>query len=181
MSLKSQIESLLFITNRPLSLKDFKNSLKIDETKINQSLHELSQEYEENDRGLRLLNNNSQWQLVTHNNNSQLVNDFLKEEMTSELTWPSIETLSILAYRGPIDKLELDQIRGVNCSLILRNLMIKGLAEEVTENKQVKYQISFDFLKYLGVNKVENLPDFEQLHNDENLLKLIQEGLNSNS
>ncbi len=88
-----------------------------------------------------------------------------------------METLTIIAYRGPIAKSELEQIRGINCSLILRNLMIKGLIEEERDEKRmnIKYRVSIDFIRYLGINKVEELPDYQKLFNHENLVKLLEE------
>ena len=87
-----------------------------------------------------------------------------------------METLTIIAYRGPITRLELEQIRGVNCSLILRNLMIKGLIEEERDGKRMvsDYRVSLNFTRYLGINKIEDLPDYQKLHSHENLVKLLE-------
>jgi len=71
----------------------------------------------------------------------KLLKILLKDETTGELTKPSIETLTIIAYRGPIAKYELERIRGINCSLILRNLILRGLAEEKKIAKNMKFTI----------------------------------------
>ena len=71
----------------------------------------------------------------------------------------------------------MEQIRGVNCSLILRNLLIRGLVE-AEYNKQravTEYNITMDFLKYLGLSSVKELPDYEKLNSDENLQKLLSQ------
>ncbi|TFG35175.1 MAG: hypothetical protein E4H47_02040, partial [Parcubacteria group bacterium] len=83
------------------------------------------------------------------------------------------------AYRGPITKADLDAIRGVNCSLILRNLMIKGLVEqrEDKEKMAIFYHVTFDFLKYLGITETKELPDFEKLNKDENIEKILNPAL----
>ena len=108
---------------------------------------------------------------------SSVVKKFLKDETTGELTKAALETLSIIAYRAPITKYELEQIRGVNCSLILRNLLIRGLIEEDKDpqTKNIVYKLSFDFLKFLGIKEVKELPDFEKLNSDENLRRFLEE------
>ena len=97
--------------------------------------------------------------------------------MSGELTPPSVETLTIIAYRVPITKPAIEQIRGVNCSLILRNLLIRGLIEEHEDKQRLQntYTISFEFLRHLGVDRVEDLPQYIELHADEIVQQFIQE------
>jgi len=121
--------------------------------------------------------------MVTNPQNSEYVQKFLKTEVCQELTPASLETLSIIAYRGPLTKLDLEKIRGINCSIILRHLLIKGLIIEKIVNKVVAkddklqtkeeqidydnniYSVSVDFIKHLGINDVQELPDYERLNN----------------
>jgi segregation and condensation protein B len=83
----------------------------------------------------------------------------------------------VVAYRGPITKAELEQIRGVNCSLILRNLLIRGMITAIEDKaKQTTlYQITVDFVKYLGIDSVEQLPDYVKLHSVENLEQYLND------
>jgi len=175
MSLKTKIESLLFVSIRPLSGRKIANLLKAQKKEVDEALEELQRDLTENRRGIRLMKIGESWQLATAPENSSLIKSYLKDEQTGELTRPALETLTIIAYRGPISKAELDVIRGVNCSLILRNLMIKGLVESIQDEKEMitKYQITFDFLKFLGISKVSELPEYEKLNKDENLEKLL--------
>lgn len=175
--LKSNIESLLFISNKPLSTKQLAHWTKANPKDIEQAIKELMQEYYQDERGIQILKNNQQWQMVSSGKNAGIVQAFLKNEMTGELTQPALETLAIIAYRGPITKQAIEQIRGVNCSLILRNLMIKGLVEIYSKNKDgfSLYNVTFDFMQHLGINKIEELPDFEKLHNDKNMISLLEE------
>jgi len=85
-----------------------------------------------------------------------------------------LETLTIIAYRGPVTRPEMEQIRGVNCSQILRNLLIKGLVEMEEKNKEPYYSISVDFLKYLGVSNIQELPDYDKLHQHESLEEFLE-------
>lgn len=174
--LKTKIESLLFISNKPLTYKKIASFLKKtgEETKkniIEEAVEELKQRYNFEESGVRIIQSGEEVQMVTSPEASQIIKDFVKEEMTGELTPASLETLTVVAYRGPISKAELEKIRGVNCSLILRNLSIRGLvtAEENKEKMQTYYQVTTDFLKYLGIDETNQLPDFERLNKVENL------------
>jgi segregation and condensation protein B len=111
--------------------------------------------------------------------NAHVVATFLKEQRSGELTRPALETLTIVAYRGPVAKSEIDLIRGVNCSLILRILLIRGLitAREDQDRMVTLYEISFDFLRHLGIREVRELPQYHELHTDlklQDFLKSVQ-------
>ncbi|MCX6785735.1 MAG: SMC-Scp complex subunit ScpB [Candidatus Komeilibacteria bacterium] len=174
-NLKSQLESVLLVTSKPISLKKLAETLKAKPKEIEAELNSLAEGYAQSNGGLRLIKNNEQWQLASSPENAELVKSYLKDDLTGELTDPSVETLTIVAYRQPITKAELEQIRGINCSLILRNLMIRGLVEaEYNKERGVTlYNVTMDFLKFLGIGSVAELPDFEKLNSDENLNKLL--------
>jgi len=174
--LKSNIESLLFISSRPMDKKEIAKNMgqKIDD--LEEIFKELIEEYKKPDRGINIINNNQSLQMVTNPENSQCVQKFLKTEICQELTPASLETLSIIAYRGPLTKLDLEKIRGVNCSIIIRHLLIKGLiTEKVVNGARVNeeqmdydnniYSVSLDFIKHLGINDIQELPDYERLNN----------------
>jgi len=87
-----------------------------------------------------------------------------------------LEVLSIVAYRGPISRMDVEAIRGVNCSFTLRSLLMRGLLERIdnpADNRSYLYKISFDFLKKMGVESVEKLPDFENLSKDDRIDSII--------
>ncbi|OGY47509.1 MAG: SMC-Scp complex subunit ScpB [Candidatus Buchananbacteria bacterium RIFCSPHIGHO2_02_FULL_38_8] len=176
-SLKSKIESLLFISSQPLSVKKLVNSTKADKDKVEAAIKELMTNYNKEDRGVQVQKIGDKIQMVTSSDNAKLVKDFIKEETTGELTRPSLETLTIVAYRGPITRAELEQIRGVNCAIILRNLMIRGLVESKQDAKKMQtvYNITFDFLKFLGLNQQSELPNYQVLNSSESLEKIIRQ------
>lgn len=130
--------------------------------------------------GIQIIKNGADFQMVTSPLNSKLVREFIKDETSGELTRPSLEALTIIAYRGPISKIDLDRIRGVNCALILRNLLIRGLIETKTEKKEIYYNITLDFIRWLGINDVKGLPDYERLHKDDSLDKMLAEAERQN-
>ena len=165
MSLRSQIESLLFISAKPMSVKQLAGLIKKKEEEIRKACEELVAGYKEGEQGIQIIKNASKYQMVSSPDNARLVQEFIKDETTGELTRPSLETLTIIAYRGPVSKTELNQIRGVNCSLILRNLLLRGLVEAKVDKKKEEtyYTLTFDFLRYLGINSAEELPNYAKL------------------
>ncbi len=171
-NLKSLIESLLFIANRPLNKKELARITEQKIDKVEKALKELVEESKE--RGIKILQNGQEWQMVTDPTNSSVIQKFLKQEVNQELTPASLETLSIIAYRGPIKRDELEQIRGVNCSIILRHLLIKGLIVEENKDKEI-YNVSLDFIRHLGVKDLNELPDYERLNQGIPLSSLIDE------
>ena len=118
--IKSKLESLLFVAAKPLTTKKIAEILNIKTEEVVKGIDELQQEYIENKRGLSILKNGQKVQMVTQSDNTDVVNSFLENEVSGELTKPSLETLTIIAYKGPVSKPHIEQIRGVNCSLILR-------------------------------------------------------------
>ncbi|MBL7141744.1 SMC-Scp complex subunit ScpB [Patescibacteria group bacterium] len=182
--LKSAIESLLFIANRPLTKKELSKIIGQKVKDIEEVLKELIDEYSGKNGGVKIIQNGQEFQMVTNPANSSIIQKFLKEEVNRELTPASLETLSIIAYRGPIKRDELEQIRGVNCSIILRHLLIKGLIIEEPSSgkasagkdsdKQI-YNVSLDFIRHLGINNLKELPDYERLNQEVPLSSLIDE------
>jgi len=178
MSLKSQLESLLFISLKPLAVKELADATKTKTKEVEEALAELTDAYKNSTSGLTLVKNNNQYQLATAGDNAALVQEFLKDETSGELSQPSLEALTIIAYRGPIAKLELDRIRGVNCSLIIRNLLLRGLVEEKfdkTKNEHY-YTVTHDFVRFLGLSDIAQLPDYEKLRQAETITAVLSAG-----
>ncbi len=175
MPLKSKIESLLFISAKPMSIKQLADLIKVSEEDIKKAGEELAEQYQQNKNGIQVIKNASKFQMVSASDNAKLIQEFLQDETSGELSRPSLETLTIIAYRGPISKIDLDRIRGVNCSLILRNLLLRGLIE-LKSDKQTDdsfYSVSFDFLRFLGLNDVKELPEFAKLSEDNSIDKML--------
>lgn len=176
MSLKATIESLLFISIRPLTAQKIADVTGRDAKEIAAALDALVQESNTEERGMHIQKNGTKYQMVTAPHASAAVDQFLKDEVTSELTQPQLETLTVIAYRGPIAKTELELIRGVNCSLILRNLLMRGLIEEKEDRQRMVqvYSVSFEFMRFLGITEVSQLPDFQRLNADPNMQQLLR-------
>jgi len=163
--LKSKIESLLFVSPKPVTLRQL-SSLGIgDASDIKKCLQDLKKEYFEKKCGIQIVEHDNKYQMVSAKENFELVQRLTKQEISGELSRPSLETLTIIAYRAPISKLDIETIRGMNCTLILRNLLMRGLVELKfdAQKKENYYNVSFDFMRYLGINSISDLPDYEKL------------------
>lgn len=175
MNIKRSIESLLFISPKPLSLKDLATVLEVKLSEVQREIEELIADYKNNDRGILIIENSKKYQMSSSPESAKIVQKFMQSEVSGELTPASLETLTIIAYRGPIKKKDIEKIRGINCSLILRNLLIRGLIEEVAgeEMEDNIYNVSLDFIKFLGISKLSDLPDYDQFNKSEEIDALL--------
>ncbi|MDO9399220.1 MAG: SMC-Scp complex subunit ScpB, partial [bacterium] len=113
-NIKSKIESLLFISAKSLSIKHLAELLKINAEEIQKAGDELINDYKKISGGMQVIKTVDKYQMVSSPNNAKLIQEFIKDETTGELSRPSLEALTIITYRGPISKIDLDRIRGIN-------------------------------------------------------------------
>lgn len=174
-NLTAQLEALLFVAAKPLQVKDLASLTGAKAEAVTKALEELLHDCETNKRGVRLVKQGSSYQLVTAPEAAEVVKEFIKDETMGELSRPSLEALTIIAYRGPIAKLDLDRIRGVNCALILRNLLLHGLIEAKFDSKknETYYTVTIDFIRFLGISDISALPDYEKLRQHDSLDRVI--------
>ncbi len=177
-TLKTQLESLLLVSNYPLTLRKLADLTEAKLDAVRKAADELEADYQQRTgSGLRLLRSGEELQLATAGESAAVVQKFLKDETTGELTRASLEALTIVAYRGPVARAEIEHIRGVNCAIILRNLMVRGLVESHEDRKAMvtTYHVTVDFLKFLGISHVRELPDYERLNSAEALQRMLAE------
>jgi len=163
--LKKHIESLLFISGEPMSLKNLIKVLEVNEEEIKIAIESLKSDFSGQNRGLIIVENSDLYQLTTSPASSDIISKYLKAALKEDLTPASLETLAIISYKGPMTRPEIDNIRGVNSSFIIRNLLIRGLIERDLDVKKANayvYKISFDLLHKLGLEKIEQLPSFQE-------------------
>jgi len=173
------IQSLLLVAYKPLTIKEIAKLIQLDKKQTEEYLEQLAERFNTTESGWWIVRTGDKIQLATNPAAASLLKEFLKSEELGELTRPSLEALTIIAYQGPISKIDLDRIRGVNCALILRNLMMKGLVEEVEVEGEKLYQVTIDFVKFLGISNVKELPDYQELHHHstiEQMLEVEKEG-----
>lgn len=161
----SGLEALLFIYGEPIEIKKAAITLEVKPQEIEGAARALSQSLSERGSGLAVIFHDNKIQLVTKPDFAGLLEKVVKSELNEALTPAGLETLSIIAYSAPVSRAEIDYIRGVNSTFILRNLLLRGLIDRENDPRRANaylYKPSFEFLKYIGVSRVEDLPEFEK-------------------
>lgn len=159
----AELEALLFLHGEPLAEKRIRELLELTPEDLAALVGELREELARHERGITLLAHDDKLQLATKPQFSKLLEAFVKEQLTEDLTPASLETLAIVAYFGPIARSRIEYQRGVNSIFILRNLLLRGLVERFPNPERPNtylYDVSFEFLKHMGVSKKEDLPEF---------------------
>jgi len=162
--LESKIEGLLFYKGEDISVKKLTEIFNVTEDSINDALNKL--ELSLLGRGLVLVRKNDQVVLGVTGELSSLIESIRKEEIAKELSKAALETLTIVLYKNEISRSEIDYIRGVNSSFILRNLLVRGLVEKVLDSKdsrRILYRPTFDTLAFMGIASIKELPNYEQI------------------
>ncbi len=147
----------------PTDIKTLVKRTKHSEKEIRTALAELTREHSEH--GFVLLEKDDSWQFASNPANALYIDELVKSEFTQEISRSSLETLAIIAYKGPISRIEVEYLRGVNSSFTVRNLLMRGLIERTENPKDARsylYQATFDFLKHFGLTGIEQLPRFEE-------------------
>ena len=160
-NLDTILEALLFVKTEPISKKKIAEILKAEETEVDEAVAALKEKL--SGRGIRLVQIGDSVVLGTAPEASETIESLFKEELERDLGRAGLETISIILYKAPVPKSEIDFIRGVNSQFILRNLLIRGLVERIpsSSGRGGAYRPTLDLLRYLGVTKVEELPDYE--------------------
>ncbi|HEY4497486.1 MAG TPA: SMC-Scp complex subunit ScpB [Candidatus Paceibacterota bacterium] len=160
--LAKQIEALLFVSGEGMSKHALATQCKKNDAEIATALSELKEHLRQH-HALDILEHENRASLVTAPSVAKLVESFAEEEFTGELTRAALETLAVVAYNGPVRRSEIDYIRGVNSSFMLRNLLLRGLVERSRDPKDARsfsYRITPQFLKFLGLTSQSDLPQF---------------------
>ncbi len=164
MDLTAQLEAYLFWKGEPAKIGDLAKTLQTTPDEIENAIRNLIHLYE--NRGITILYQNGEVQMVTAPAASKLIEDLTREELNKDLGKAGLETLAVIVYKGPISRSEVDYIRGVNSSFIMRNLLVRGLIEKTQSQKDSRvtlYQATLDLTKHLGLNSIEELPEYESL------------------
>lgn len=167
MELEKQLEAILFYKGEPIKVKELSAILRADETSVREAAERLRASL--SGRGVCLLQKDDAYLLGTAPDLSELIENVRKEELSRDIGKAGLETLSIILYKGPVSRSDVDYIRGVNSSFIIRNLLIRGLVERITnpnDSRSFLYKPTFELLSYLGITRIEELPDLEQVRQE---------------
>ena len=164
MDLSAKIEALLFFKSEPVTVSWLSKALEVSEGEVWEALRVLEGALQ--GRGIQLIRKDDALIFGTNTLASELIEKIAKEELEKDLGRAALETLTIILYKGPISKTEIDYVRGVNSSFILRNLLIRGLVERMVnphDGRSFLYRPSLDLFSFLGLSKREDLPQFVEV------------------
>ncbi|MDO8557284.1 MAG: SMC-Scp complex subunit ScpB [Candidatus Jorgensenbacteria bacterium] len=182
----AKLEALLFYYGEPIAIERAAKLLGIKEDECKTLAHELGEALKNDlNRGLLLIINGDEIQLATKPEVQEVGKKIITEEFKEELSPASLETLSLIAYLGPITRPSIDFIRGVNSSFTVRNLLIRGLVERQSgKGHAYLYHASSNFLSHLGITAPEELPEregyqkifteFEEAQKKQNMAEQIE-------
>jgi len=176
LSLFGALESLLFVADGPVETTQMARALEQDAGVVEALLRQLDDEYRTQGHGFRLMERNGRFQLVTAPAAAALIETFLNLDMTTKLSAPALETLAVVAYRQPVTRAQVEAVRGVDCSGILRSLLQRGLVEEVDRldapGRPVLYGVTDLFMQHFGLTSLHELPPLE-INETEQLDKVL--------
>lgn len=182
LSLESQLESILFFKGEPMSFSELAKLLDISTDSIKTSIDLLQKQLE--GRGVQLVTNDDEVTLSTHKDMHDFFEQLIKTELTKDLSKAALETLAIIIYKGPLTRSEVDYIRGVNSQFIIRTLLIRGLVTRVENPKDERsflYRSSIELLQMLGIQKQEDMPEYENIKTEvESFITTKEENNNEN-
>lgn len=179
MNYLAQVEALLFVAGEDgLSLRQLASLLNLTPTALQQQLEKLSQKYQEDDSSsLCLLETSNTYKLVTKEVFADLLRDFAKAPVNQSLSRASTEVLSIIAYKQPITRIEVDDIRGVNSTSAISKLMALGLITEAGKKEVIGrpnlYATTDYFLDFMGINDLAELVDVSDVEIGEEEMTLF--------
>lgn len=173
MDFKAIIEGILFAWGDRVKVSEIAKSLEISEKETNNYIDEMINEMNNSSRGLRIIRIDDSVQIGTKPEIYDYINDFVVERNKKNISGASMETLSIIAYKQPITKIEIEEIRGVKCDYTLKTLSDLNLITEVGRldriGKPIIYGTTSEFLKQFGLEKIEDLPEVENFKENEEL------------
>lgn len=156
------IESLLFVSGRPLERTELRKLLDVDDANLTLGLQTLEQDLESHGRGIRLQRLGEQVQLVTAPEMARYVAALLGLPMTAKLTTAAMETLAVISYRQPVTRAQIEAVRGVNSDRALASLIQHGLVIEVgraqTVGRPTLFATTPEFLQQFGLTRLDQLP-----------------------
>lgn len=170
--LYSIIESLLFVSGEPLKLKEIAAIIECNVSHTKNILADMLSQYNDANRGIKLICINDEYQLVTKAENSDFIQKLLKTNARQSLSQASLETLAIIAYKQPVTRVDIDEIRGVKSDRAIYTLHEKKLIKECgrleAPGRPILYGTTEEFLRYFDITNIEELPALENFIQDVN-------------
>jgi segregation and condensation protein B len=168
---RAVLEIILFLSGEPVTLSTIKDVIEVPEPEIKRLMDELILKYREQNGGLLIVEIANGYQMVTNPEYSEWVRKFKGSQLSTKLSMPALETLSIIAYKQPIIKAEIEQLRGVNSDSAIKTLLekrlIKVIGRKDAPGRPFLYGTTKEFLKYFGLKDLTELPTLKDLVREE--------------
>ena len=163
------IEAILFVAGEGVQFFDIADKLEVTEKEVKKAVEELQKRYEEQKSGIKVITYNNKAQLSTNQDYINEVTVVLNPIKEKQLTKAVLEVLAIIAYKQPVTRLDVENVRGVNCdyavSTLLENNIIEVVGRKDAIGKPLLFGTTETFLKRFNLNSIEDLPDYEELLN----------------
>ena len=165
---KSVLEGLLFVVGEDgLTIEQIEDVLNIDEESAKNLIRELKHDYEDESRGLRIDFLGNRFKITTKFEHKEYYQKLIENPETNFLSQAALETLAIIAYNEPITRIQVDTLRGVGSTSIIRKLVAKGFIKEAGRSdvpgRPILYETTHEFLDYFGLASIEDLPDIDKI------------------
>jgi segregation and condensation protein B len=173
--IKNIIEAIMFAYSEPITIKELNNAIneELSPKEIELMLNALIQEYKDNNRGVQIIKLQDKYQMCTNKEYSDFVKNILEPKKEKTLSQATLETLTIIAYKQPVTKVEVEEIRGVKCDRAIQNLLESELIYEAGRldkiGKPMVYKTTSEFLRLLSIEKLEDLPPIDKYEEKENI------------
>lgn len=165
------LEALLFVAGEPVTAAALSKSLELPESEVKKGLDELMSVYKERESGIGVVEIAGGYQMVTNPDYSLWIKKFMNVSHANKLSQPALETLAIIAYKQPVTKIEVDQLRGVNSDGAMKSLLdkrfIKIIGKKESPGRPFLYGTTKEFLQYFGLNSLDELPPIHDFLKDE--------------
>ncbi len=166
-TIKSAFESMMFVWGEPLDVKIAAEVFNLNWKDAYDYFLELKEEYEQEGRGIKIIEINKCFQFVTNAENADYIERLCTPVKEKKLSQSALEVLAIVAYKQPITKGEIDAIRGIKCDRVIEGLVKKGLVQEKGRSsaigRPILYGTTDSFLKHFGFETLRDLPDIENI------------------
>lgn len=177
--MQAALEGLLFVIgDEGLTLKDIINVLEISEDEAKKLIKSLYNDLNQDTRGIKLEYLGERFKLTTKAEHAKYYEKLVTNEQNNKLSDAALEVLSIIAYSGPITRVDIDKIRGVSSSYIVRKLVLKNLIEECGKSEDpgrpMLYKITNQFLNYFGLGSVKELPEIKKIEKQTDNIDLFE-------
>jgi len=165
--IKSAIESIMFVWGEPVEAKTIADLFEISLQDAIMYFRELAEDYEERGSGFCIREMEKSFQLVTNPENDDYITRLCTPVKTRKLSQSSLEVLAIVAYKQPVTKAQIDNIRGIRSDRVLEGLMLKGLIAELGRSTAIGrpylYGTTKEFLRIFGFESLKELPEIDEI------------------